>query len=173
MMPETNYPMEALTVLLRRDCLSERYYSLLPYRERLLSALAGKRKNEAASLTDGELIHIGLPDVETIRLLRRFFALYDPRPDKLREISQLAADEKERAAFRELYMLPGVKAVRASLYYRSGYTSLGDVANTTVEEVQRRTAETIAADGLGCTVPLPKEVRTHIAVAKAFLWEER
>ena len=24
----------------------------------------------------------------------------------------------------------------------------------------------------GCTAPLPKEVRAHIAVAMAFLWEE-
>ena len=172
-MIHTDYKMDALCLLLEPDCLSERYYPLLPYKTLLLSRMAGWRKSDAAALSDEEYLRMGLPDIETVRLLRRFFTLYDPKPNKLREIFRLSATPEERSAFRELYMLPGVKAVRASLYYRSGYTSLRDFADTTVEEVLRRTAETITADSLGCTVPLPKEVRTHMAVAKAFLWEER
>ena len=167
-----NYRLEALSVLWERDCLSERYYPLLPYKTLLLSRLSGQRKEEAAALPDEAFLRMGLPDIETVRLLRRFFTLYDPKPGKLRELAKLPVTPEERSAFRELYMLPGVKAVRAELYYRSGYRSLRDFADTTVEEVLRRTAETIAANGLRCTVPLPKEVRTHMAVARAFLWEE-
>ena len=174
-MIRTNYPVAAMEILLDKSCLPERFFPLIPYRDALLSGLpaAGCRtKNDAAALPDGALIGLGLPDETTVRLLRRFLALYDPDPRKFREIDKVTADSDERTAFRELYCLPGVKAVRAALYYRSGYRTLADFACTTSETVIERTARTIAEQQLPCIVPLPKEVRTHIAVAKAFLWTQ-
>ena len=173
-MINTDYKLEALDVLLEKDCLAERYYPLLPYKDLLLRALPLRgcvTKSDAEKLTDGAFTEIGLPDAGMIRLLRRFLTIYDPNPAKFREIPKVSSDPEEQEAFRELYHLPGVKAVRAALYYRSGFRSLSDFTGASPEGVLSRTAQTIAEQQLSCIVPLPKEVRTHIAAARAFLWE--
>ena len=170
-MISTDYNIEALRILLDKRCLSERYYPLLPYTDALLSGLpllGCRKKSDAEKLSDEALAQIGMTAPETLRLFRRFLTIYDVNPQKFKEIPKLCSDEEEQAAFRELYCLPGVKYVRAALYYRSGYRSIAAFADTTVEEVLEKTARTIAENGLSCIVPLPKEVRTHIAVAKAF-----
>lgn len=170
----TDYPLEAMDVLLNQNCLAERYYPLLLYKELLLRELplrGCKIKSDAEKLPDAVFTEIGIPDAGMLRLFRRFLALYDPKPTKFREIPKVTSDQKERDVFRELYHLPGVKAVRAALYYRSGFRSLSDFAEATPEEVLTRTAGTVTEFRLSCIAPLPKEVRTHIAVAKAFLWE--
>lgn len=166
----TNYPLSALEILLDSLCLSNRYAPLIPYKAALLAGLCTlgcKTKADAQCLSDADFLQMGL-DAEILPLLRRFFTLYDPNPRKFREIARLTADSREQAAFRELYCLPGVKFTRASLYYRVGYRSLQDIAEASPEEILEKTAQTIAAEHLSGTVPLPKEVRTHIAVAKAF-----
>lgn len=173
-MVNTDYKIEALAVLLDKSCLAERYYPLIPYQKALLRALpllGCRTKSDAEKLPDEAFAEIGFSDTGMLRLFRRFLTIYDPNPAKLREIPKVTPDPEEQAAFRELYYLPGVKAVRASLYYRAGFRSLSDFAEATPEAVLSRTAQAIAAYSLSCIVPLPKEVRTHIAVAKAFLWE--
>ena len=74
-----------------------------------------------------------------------------------------------KESFVELYYLPGVKQVRANLYYLAGYKKLDDFINTNEDEVIKKTSETIKKYKLDCIVPLRKEIRTHIAVAKAFV----
>lgn len=175
MILQTDYPIAALELLLNRECMSERYYPLLIHKDQLLSGLkllGCRTKNAAAALPEDAFAQIGISDPGTIRLLKRFLSLYDPNPQKFREIPKLCSDPQEQAAFRELYHLPGVRYVRARLYDQSGFHCLADIAQTTVQEVLDRTAQTIAAQQLSCTVPLPKEVRTHIAVAKALLYHE-
>lgn len=170
-MISADYPIEALALLLDEGCLSERYAPLVSYKDVLLSSLPrlGCRvKSDVEKLPDAALAEIGLSDAQMIRLFRRFLAMYDPKAQKFRELDALAVSPEERSAFRELYHLPGVKAIRAALYYRSGYRSLADLAGATVEEVLTRTALTVSREQLTCIVPLPKEVRTQIAVAKAF-----
>ena len=170
-MMNTNYKIGALDVLLSKDCLSERYYPLIPHKEKLISGLrllGVETKNDAAALSDEALMRAGLPDDAAVRLFRRFLTIYDPNPAKFKEIEKLSLSAEEKSAFAELYCLPGIKSVRASLYYQSGYSWVSDFADATVEEVLERTARTIAERGLACIVPLPKEVRTHIAVARAF-----
>ena len=174
-MIHTDYAIGALEVLLNADCLSERYAPLIAYKDRLLAELSHlgcRTKSDAEKLSDGALTGIGLPDEQTVRLFRRFLTIYETNEQKLREIPKVTSDPQEQAAFRELYHLPGVKAVRATLYYRSGYRSVADFTHTSVEEVRTRTAATIAEYGMDCIVPLPKEIRTHIAVAQALTWEE-
>ncbi len=169
----TNYCLEALEILLDEKCLPERYYPLIPFRDKLVAgfhALHCKTRDDAAALSDEAIAETGLKDEEIIRLLRKFFTLYDPNPQKFRELKKAALDPEEQHAYNELYYLPGVKQIRASIYFRAGYRSLADFVSTTVDEVLERTGRVISEYGLSCTVPLPKEVRTHIAVAKAFLW---
>ena len=171
----TDYRIEALDILLEKDCMPEKYHPLIPYKNGLISglhALNCKTKSDAAALTDAALAGIGLTDPACVLLFRRFLSLYDPNPQKFREIKKVTADSDEQQAYTELYYLPGVKQTRASLYYKAGYRSLKDFVDTTPEEVQHRTAQAISAYGLPCIVPLPKEIRTHIAVSKAFLWNQ-
>lgn len=170
-MMNTDYNINAFEILLDESCLGERYYPLIPYKNILvtgLHALHCKTKNDAAALTDADFAEIGLTDAGCVQLFRRFLTLYDPNPQKFREIKKVTSDPVEQQVYTELYYLPGVKHTRASLYSKSGYRSLTDFIGTTPEEVRVRTSRTISEYGLPYIVPLPKEIRTHIAVAKAF-----
>ncbi len=170
-MIDTNYKIEALEYLLDKECLPEKYYPLIQIKENLISrshSMGYKTKNDIAELSDAELLKLGLQDETTVNLLRRFLKLYDPRPQKMREIEKPDLSAKEKLAFQELYYLPGVRQTRASLYFYSGYESLASIADADPKEILEKTALTISAHNLSCIVPLPKEVRTHIAVAKAF-----
>lgn len=170
-MVSTDYPIEAMELLLDKACLPERFFPLTEKKELILSELhrlGCQRKSDAASLPD-EALALFFP--ETAGLFRRFLSLYDPRPQKLREAEALSLTPEESACFRELYLLPGVKEVRARLYFLSGFRTLTDFAQSTAEEIIQKTARTVRERQLSCTVPLPKEVRTHIAVAKAFTME--
>lgn len=167
-----NYPIQALDILLVRDCLMDRYHPLIPYKEALiadLSALGCRTRDDVSRLKDRELLSAGLPDEKDVRLFRRFLCIYDPDPKKFREISKFKVSAHKQAALTELYHLPGVRYVRASLYYSSGYHSLKEIASSTAEEILARTAKAIDEQGLSYIVPTPKEVRTHIAVARAFI----
>lgn len=169
--PVQDYPVEALKLLLDASCLMDRYAPLIPYRDELISGLLRlgcKRKSDAERLPDDALMQLGLSCPELIRLFRRFLTIYDAKPQKWKEIPAVTSDPEMQAAFSELYYLPGVKRVRAELYYRSGYRSLAALAAAAPEDVIARTARTIADEQLACIAPLPKEVRTHIAVARAF-----
>ncbi len=170
-MIDTNYRIEALVYLLDQACLPEKYGPLIPFKEDLISnsrRMGCKTKNDIAELPDAELFRFGLQSGEMIALLRRFLKMYDPKPPKFREIEKLDLSLKEKLAFQELYYLPGVKQTRASLYYCSGYGSLESIAASDKKDILEKTALTISAHQLACIVPLPKEVRTHIAVARAF-----
>lgn len=175
MMINEDYKIEALNILLQKDCLPVSYHPLTDGREKLLEGLKKLgcvRKSDVSRLSDEALLDLGLADHAAVRLFRRFLTLYDTKPQKLHELAKLTADPAEREAFEELYHLPGVKATRAALYYYAGYKSVKAIAETTVEEVLAGTARAIAERQLSCTAPFPKEVRTHIAVAKAFCYEE-
>ncbi len=170
-MINTDYPIEALNILLNQDCLSDRFNSLISLREDLITGLKRSgcvTKNDAARMSDGELAAIMQHDETKVKLFRQFLTIYDPKPQKFKEIARLTSDPAEQAAFWELYHLPGVKFTRAYLYYHSGYKALQDFLTVTVEEVMSKTAMTISSESLTYIVPRPKEVRTHIAVAKAF-----
>lgn len=170
-MIDTDYPIEFLRILLNEDCLSDRFYPLISIREDLIVGLKScgcVTKNDVSRLPDGKLDGIMLHDEAKVKLFRRFLTIYDPNPQKFKEIPKLTSDPAEQAAFTEMYHLPGVRYTRAYLYYHAGYKTLRDLADTAVEEVLPKTAMTISNENLTCIVPLPKEVRTHIAVAKAF-----
>lgn len=165
-----DYRIEAMEVLLCEDCILQRYFPLIPYKAQLLKNLIENHcltKTACLQLSDELLIEMGLPTVELANLFRQFLVMYDAKEAKLKEIDKVAANEAEAAAFRQLYLLPGVKAVRAKLYCDSGYTSLSEIAAALPEQIILDTSALILSQNLPLKPPLPKEVRTHIAVAKA------
>jgi len=86
----------------------------------------------------------------------------------LREIPAVCKTDEEIQSFRELYQLPGVKSTRATLYFKAGFPRLADIASSSPEEIIAKTENVIRNENLSLKVPLLKEVKTHIAVAKAF-----
>ena len=166
-----NYKIEAMDVLLSEDCILQRYFTLIQYKEMLIENLIKNHyfsKAECMELPDEILIEMGLPNDEVVRLFRNFMVMYDVKDSKFKDIKDIAANEAEADSFRELYLLPGVKAVRAKLYYDANYKSLSKIASAFPEQIIRDTSKVILQKGLKLKAPLPKEVRTHIAVAKAF-----
>lgn len=164
-----DYRIEAIGVLLNEDCILQRYYPLIPYRELLMKNLIQSHcltKTECMELPSERLIRMGLPDDEAVSLFRRFLVMYDVKDSKFKEIKRVAADEEEAEAFRVLYLLPGVKAVRAKLYYDAQYRNLNRIAAACPEQIIHDTSEVILQGSLQLKPPSPKEVRTHIAVAK-------
>ena len=172
-MINTDYKIVSLGFLLDPDCMPARYDHLIQNKEKIISELRRlgcKIKSDAERLPDEVYAGIGM-DPATVGLFRRFLKLYDPDPKKFSEIVRITDCPEEQSAFYELYHLPGVKKIRAYLYYRSGYKTVGDLAAAEVSDVIERTARTIRESHDSCAVPLPKEVRTQIAVARAFTME--
>lgn len=166
-----NYRIEAIDVLLNRDCILEKYCSLIPYKTALINNLCGINcftKDKCVALPNDILVGIGLPDSDMADLFKRFLVMYDVKPQKLNEINKICSDKEEINSFMELYLLPGVKAIRARLYYEAGYKHLRDIASALPEQIINKTAGVIKQKQLTLTVPLLKEVKTHIAVAKAY-----
>lgn len=166
-----NYPITAIGILLNKDCILARYMPLIPLKEKLIAGLLHlgcDTKEKCTLLTDEQLLSIGIPNKEMINLFRRFLVMYDVNPQKFKDIDSLSLSVGEAKAYRELYQLPGVKATRAELYYKAGYTNLFEIASATAEEIIEKTSQVIAAESSNNKAPLLKEARTHVAVARAF-----
>lgn len=69
-------------------------------------------------------------------------------------------------AICDLMRLPGVKDIRASLYYNCGYKRLQDFAAEEVDNMRGKIRMFIANTNSDKSVPLRKELSTQIAVAK-------
>lgn len=164
-----DYRIGAFEILLNENCILQRYYPLIPYKGILMDNLRNincSSKSACMALPNETLIEIGLPNSEYVNLFRRFLVMYDVSDSKFRDIDAIAGNETEAKAFRELYLLPGVKSIRARLYCESGYGSLSKIACALPEQIIGDTSDLINRKGLSIKAPLLKEVRTHIAVAK-------
>lgn len=168
----TNYFVQGMDVLLCEECTLQRFYPLIPYKKQLIEGLLAMHcytTVECMALTDADWIRAGLPDEEKAALMRRFLHLYDYKGKGIKDIPDAAnKTEAELRGWLELMRLPGVKAIRAELYYRCGFSGLKAVAAADAEEMRTCIAEKIAQQGWNVSVPLPKELRTQIAVAKVF-----
>ena len=89
-----DYPIEALDILLDRECLTARYWPLIQYKDALLR-LGCKSKSDAQKLNDDVLINAGLNDMDIVGLFRAFLVMYDPKPQKFKEITKLCSDPDE------------------------------------------------------------------------------
>ncbi len=166
-----DYKIDAIKELLNEDCILTRYYSLIPYKYTLvenLKKMGCYTKSDCMKLSDENLLDAGLKDIEMVNLFKAFLALYDIKPTKLREISSICKNPDETQSFQELYQLPGVKSTRAMLYYKAGFCSLDDIAISSPQEIIAKTENVIRKENLSLKVPLMKEIKTHIAVARAF-----
>ena len=101
-----------------------------------------------------------------VHLFRSFLCMYDVKTSKMKEIVKVCENEEEKILFQQLYLLPGVKAVRARLYASANYTDLFKIAAASPQQIISDTEKVITQNRLNIKVPLFKEVRTHIAVAK-------
>jgi len=170
-MLNTDYKIEAIKVLLNEDCILTKYYPLILYKDILVDNLYKMRcytKSDCMELSDESLLEAGLADIGMVKLFKAFLTLYDINPTKLKEITAFCKESEEIQSFRELYHLPGVKSTRAMLYYKAGFHSLDDIANSSPQEIIAKTESIIREEKLSLKVPLMKEVKTHIAVARAF-----
>lgn len=171
MMVNTDYRIEAISLLLNEDCILKGFYPLIPHRDSLLEQLkmlGCRRKSDVMQLTDEQLLCAGLPDVSMVDLFKRFLVMYDPKPQKMREIVAVSQTPEEAAVFAELYLLPGVKSTRARLYMLAGFGALEEIAALTAESLIAACQRIIERERLNLKAPLMKEARTHIAVARAF-----
>jgi len=162
-----NYKIEGINVLLNKECILERYYPLIPFKDEIVNLLKknGINTKEEALNCDAILNNLFNDDKLTF-LFKRFLNMYEINKSKLKEIDKLNLSEEERKSFQELYLLPGVKETRARLYYLSGLRTLNVIANKTTKEIIELTLKTINEMNLQYKAPLEKEVNTHIAVAK-------
>lgn len=164
-----NYKIEAIDILLNEECILQRFYPLVQYKRILILNFLNNgylSKEDCLALSDETLIHMGLPGADMVSLFRSFLNMYDVKENKMREIEKVAENEEERILFQQLYLLPGVKAVRARLYASAGYTDLFKIAVASFQQIIADTERVIMQNRLNLKVPLLKEVRTHIAVAK-------
>jgi len=67
----------------------------------------------------------------------------------------------------DLMRLPGVKDIRAALYYDCRYRGLSDFVKRTPEEMRDKIEQFVTKNKIGKSVPFLKELSTQIAVAKA------
>lgn len=167
-MIDSNYRIQGLTLLLEADHVLARYLPLLPYRDGLVEALLQRgcrTRDDCLHMSDAQLTECGLPP-ELTGLFRRFLRLYDYKGKGLRDIPDAEArSPEENAALLDLMRLPGVKAIRAQLYYRCGLR-LKDFARADAEVLRQHISGVIQRDQLPFSPPLPKELRTQIAVAR-------
>ena len=163
-----NFYVEDLLQSLREDTTVERYWRLIPLREELLCCLKRQGVVFRDDVTDEVMSKVGDSfGSDTAALLARFLHLYDFGSAKLRELKQVQDGEK-RAALSQLLRLPGVRLLRAELYYNSGVT-LEVLAQKQTEEIRSMVREYTHRESRGETVPFVKEVNCHREVAKMIL----
>lgn len=167
-MADNNYRIQGITLLLEADHVLTRYLPLIPYRDSLVEALLQRgcsTRDDCLMLSDAQLSQCGLPP-ELTGLFRRFLRLYEYKGRGLRDIPDAQnRSAEENAALLDLMRLPGVKAIRAQLYERCGLC-LRDFAHADPEALRQRIIRVIQRDHLPFSPPLPKELRTQIAVAR-------
>ena len=95
---------------------------------------------------------------------------YGSTPTKRRELAKMTSigvkEIEELVRLSDLSRLPGVKGIRARLYYDAGFNSCKKISESTQEEIlkiTRKFVETTRFDGIA---PLPKEIESTIINAK-------
>jgi hypothetical protein len=72
----------------------------------------------------------------------------------------------ELVKLSDLARLPGVKGIRARLYYAAGIDSVGKMASWETEALRIMVAEYVERTGFDGIPPLPKEARSTVANAQ-------
>lgn len=163
-----NFYIEDLIFSVRKETTPERYLPLERCREELLAVMREDGVVFRDDVSDEIIKKVGTRCGDDIaRLFARFIHIYDFKPEKLRDIRRYEGTEKYDALSAFL-RLPGVRLLRAELYYGSGVT-LKILAERTTEEIQSAVRGYIVREGRTEIVPLTKEVNCHREVAKMIL----
>lgn len=163
-----NFYIEDLILSVRKETTMERYLPLAEHREELLAVMRENGIVFRDDVTDAVLQKVSMTCGETVaRLFARFIHIYDFNRQKLRDI-RAYEDTEAYEPLAGLLRLPGVRLLRAELYYHSGVT-LKTLAESTTEEIRGMVQAYITREHRTETVPLPKEVNCHRAVAKMIL----
>ncbi len=163
-----NYYMDDLINSLEKDIVMERYFPLIPYKEELTNIMnkAGAVRKDQISDAVIEDIRMMLGD-DISRLFARFIHIYDFNKSKLREIKGCLGT-KDYDSLSALLRLPGVRCLRAELYFGSGVT-LEVLAEKSTEDIRNMVGDYIKRENRSEIIPQPKEVNCHRAVAKMIL----
>lgn len=86
---------------------------------------------------------------------------------KLSKKTNLSIDSiTELVKLSDLARIPGLKKVRARLYYKAGLDTVEKIAEWNSEEMRRMLCEFVKRTGFKGIAPLPKEAASTIAMAK-------
>ena len=151
-----DFYIEDLILSIRKETTSVRYLPLAEYREELSALMRENGVTFRDEITDGILRKIADKCGESVAgLFARFIHIYDFNEKKLRDIREYEGTEGYDT-LAELLRLPGVRLLRAELYFYSGVT-----LRSLREYIEREKRTEI--------VPLTKEVNCHREVAKMIL----
>ena len=163
-----NYYVNDLINSLSRDVVMERYYPLIDHKEELMTIL-----NETGVIRKSQITDAVIEDIEkklgenTSRSFARFIHIYDFNKSKLSDIKDYV-QTKEYDDLSNMVRLPGVRLLRAKLYYNSGVT-LEVLAEKSTEDIRTMVHDYIQRENREEIIPQPKEVNCHREVAKMIL----
>lgn len=163
-----NYYVYDLISSLKRDIIMERYYPLIDFKEELIEII-----NRFGVVRKEEISQVVIDEIEkelgknTSNIFTRYIHIYDFNKAKLRDIKEYTG-KKEYDSLSELLRLPGVRLLRAKLYYNSGVT-LKVLSKESTENIRAMIYDYIQRNNRTEIVPQPKEVNCHREVAKMIL----
>ena len=163
-----NYFMNDMIAALKEDVVMERYYPLISYKEELTTILNRAnviRKNEVSEVVVEDIKNKLSEDIS--RIFARYIHIYDFNKSKLSDIKDYIG-MKEYDDLAGLLRLPGVRILRAKLYYNSGIT-LEVLAKKSTEDIRAMVQDYIQRNNREEIVPQIKEVNCHREVAKMIL----
>lgn len=163
-----NYLVSDLINSLRIDVVMERYYPLIDYKgviTNILNKAGVVRKNEISENVIKEISMVLGKDISST--FSRFIHIYDFNKSKLKDIKDYVGT-KEYDSLAGLLRLPGVRLLRAKLYYNSGVT-LNVLAEKSTEDIRNMVNDYIKRENRKEIPPQPKEVNCHREVAKMIL----
>ena len=166
-----NYYMDDLIGSLEKDIVMERYFPLIDHKEELTAILIKNGVVRKDLVSDAVIEEVRIMLGETVSgLFDRFIHIYDFNKSKLREIKDYVG-KKEYDDLAGLLRLPGVRLLRAELYFNSGVT-LEVLAEKSTEDIRDMVRDYIQRENRSEIVPQPKEVNCHREVAKMILHTE-
>ena len=166
-----NYYMDDLIGSLERNIVMERYFPLIDHKEELTAILIKNGVVRKDQVSDAVIEEVRIMLGETVSgLFARFIHIYDFNKSKLREIKDYVG-KKEYDDLAGLLRLPGVRLLRAELYFNSGVT-LEVLAEKSTEDIRDMVRDYIQRENRSEIVPQPKEVNCHREVAKMILHTE-
>lgn len=113
----------------------DRYYPLIDYKDTLISYLKDEGIVFRDKITEDVIKSLAfVVSSDIAHLFARFLHIYDFKKGKLREIRKYYGTEKFDT-LANLLRLPGVRVLRAELYYSSGL-NIESLSCKTTEEIQ-------------------------------------